>query len=465
MSEIFVSADEFRRQSDAAQSVRERFAAMGRQPLVYAETYGCQQNEADTERLLGLAELCGYTVTDSAENADLVLVNTCAIREHAELKVFSKTGGFKKLKEKNPDMLVMLCGCMAQEAHVAEKIKNSYPYVDVVFGTDMNHRLPELILRCLTGGKRSFEINSLPHGDFGVICEDVPASRRSGYKAWVSIMYGCNNFCTYCIVPYVRGRERSRRPEDVLREVSELAAAGYRDITLLGQNVNSYDGGISFPELLKKCSEVDGDFLVRFMTSHPKDASRELVDVMASSDKIARHFHLPVQSGSNRVLSAMNRKYTREQYLEKAMYIKEKLPFAALTTDIICGFPGETEAEFEETVSLVREVGFDMLYSFIYSPRRGTVAEKMPDHIPHEEQVRRFEYLISVQNEMSLKANEKYVGKTLRLLSDGDDGDKHTARSSQNKIVTLDKAVPAGQFVTAEITAAHPFTLEAKIII
>lgn len=464
MIDIFVPEAQIAAQKQIAEKLRDRFALLGISPKVYAETYGCQQNEADTERLLGIAAECGYTVTDSVDNADLVLINTCAIREHAELKVFSKTGGLKKLKEKNPGMIVMLCGCMAQEAHVGEKIKKSYPYVDVVFGTDMNHRLPELIYNRINGGGRSFCVNELPHNDFGVICEDMPTARRSDYKAWVSIMYGCNNYCTYCIVPYVRGRERSRRPEDVLSEIRQLADAGYKDITLLGQNVNSYDGGMSFPELLKKASEIDGDFLLRFMTSHPKDASKELIDVMASTDKIARHFHLPVQSGSNRVLSAMNRKYTREQYIEKALYIKEKLPFASLTTDIICGFPGETEEEFEETVSLVKEVGFDMLYSFIYSPRRGTVAEKLPGRIPHEEQVRRFERLIAAQNDMSLAANQKYVGKTLRLLSDGFDGEKNVARSSQNKIVALDRAVPAGSFVTAEITAAHPFTLEAKIL-
>lgn len=464
MSEIFVTDDQKEYQRRAADKVRAHFAALGKTPLVYAETYGCQQNEADTEALLGLAAECGYAATDTAENADLVLVNTCAIREHAELKVFSKTGGLKKIKEKNPDMIVMLCGCMAQEPHVGEKIKKSYPYVDVVFGTDKNHRLPELILDRLSGGDRNFCVSDLPHGEFGVICENTPVTRRSSYKAWVSIMYGCNNYCTYCIVPYVRGRERSRRPEDVLDEIKRLADAGYKDITLLGQNVNSYDGGISFPELLRRASGIDGDFLLRFMTSHPKDASKELVDVMASSPKIARHFHLPVQSGSTRVLNAMNRRYTREQYLEKARYIKEKIPDAALTTDIICGFPGETEEEFDETVSLVREVGFDMLYCFIYSPRRGTAAEKMPGRIPHDEQVRRFERLTAAQNEMSLKANEKYVGKTLRLLSDGDEDGKHTARSSQNKIVTLDRFVPAGTFFDAEITAFHPFTLEGKVL-
>ncbi len=465
MSEIFVSSDKTEIQNGYAQKIKSRFESKGISPRVYAETYGCQQNEADTERLLGLALDCGYTVTDSLENADLVLINTCAIREHAELKVFSKTGGIKKLKEQKPDMLVMLCGCMAQEAHVCEKIKKSYPYVDVVFGTDMNYRLPELIYNRLSGGKRNFAVNSLPHSEFGVICESQSVVRKSSYKAWVSIMYGCDNYCTYCIVPYVRGRERSRKPESILDEVKRLADDGYKDITLLGQNVNSYNGGISFAELLYKCSQINGDFNLRFMTSHPKDASKELVDVMASSDKIAPHFHLPVQSGSNRILAEMNRKYTREQYLEKAFYIKEKIPFVSLTTDIICGFPTETEAEFEETVSLVREVGFDMIYSFIYSPRRGTVAEKKEGRISHTEQVKRFERLMAVQNEMSLKANEKFMGKTLRVLSDGVIDGKPTARTAHNKIVITDRPVCAGEFANVEITSAHPFTLEGKIII
>lgn len=392
MSEIFVTDDQKEYQRRAADKVRAHFAALGKTPLVYAETYGCQQNEADTEALLGLAAECGYAATDTAENADLVLVNTCAIREHAELKVFSKTGGLKKIKEKNPDMIVMLCGCMAQEPHVGEKIKKSYPYVDVVFGTDKNHRLPELILDRLSGGDRNFCVSDLPHGEFGVICENTPVTRRSSYKAWVSIMYGCNNYCTYCIVPYVRGRERSRRPEDVLDEIKRLADAGYKDITLLGQNVNSYDGGISFPELLRRASGIDGDFLLRFMTSHPKDASKELVDVMASSPKIARHFHLPVQSGSTRVLNAMNRRYTREQYLEKARYIKEKIPDAALTTDIICGFPGETEEEFLQSLEFIRRCGFAHMHIFPYSRREGTPAAAMPEQVPKavkEERARR----------------------------------------------------------------------------
>ncbi len=449
----------------AALKVKEIVTANGRTPLVYTETYGCQQNEADTEALLGIAKACGYTPTDSQRDADLVIINTCAIREHAELKAFSKTGFYKKLKEKKPDMLVVLCGCMAQQSHVAQKVKESYPYVDIVFGTDQGYRLASHIYSKLTSKKRGFYVSDLPHNEFGVICENMPISRKSAYKAWVSVMYGCNNYCTYCVVPYVRGRERSRTPEAVIFDVERLVSEGYKDITLLGQNVNSYDGGMPFHKLLQKCSEIKGDFLLRFMTSHPKDASKELIDVMAQSEKIAKHFHLPVQSGSSRVLDAMNRRYTREQYLEKAFYIKEKMPDAAITSDIICGFPGETEAEFQETLSLVDQVKFDMIYAFIYSSRKGTVAEKMAGHIDHEEQVRRFEALSALQNQISLGINQKYVGKTLRLLSDGVISGKPTARSTQNKIVTLDAPVAAGKFITAQITEAHPYNLEGKIIV
>ena len=457
---VLVSAEETARQKEYMDKVRALHEQRTTKPLAYVHTYGCQQNVADGERLMGMLREMGCEFTDDTKRADIVLMNTCAIRENAEKTVYGMLGQLTHTKAANPDQIICLCGCMAQQPRVAEKVKTSYRHVDLVLGPQAEWRFPELLYRAYTERGRVFSIDDEP----GRIAEDIPVYRVGGVSAWVSIMYGCNNFCSYCIVPYVRGRERSREPEQIVREVRELVAAGYKEITLLGQNVNSYDGGISFPELLRRASGIDGDFLLRFMTSHPKDASKELVDVMASSPKIARHFHLPVQSGSTRVLNAMNRRYTREQYLEKARYIKEKIPDAALTTDIICGFPGETEEEFDETVSLVREVGFDMLYCFIYSPRRGTAAEKMPGRIPHDEQVRRFELLTAAQNEMSLKANEKYVGKTLRLLSDGDDDGKHTARSSQNKIVTLDRFVPAGTFFDAEITASHPFTLEGKVL-
>lgn len=457
--EIFVSQEEIAKQRLIASSLKADFEKQGRHPRAFIQTYGCQQNEADSEKLMGLCALCGYTKTDTEKDADLIIVNTCAIREHAELRTLSRTGGYKKLKEENPYLLIMFCGCMAQEEHIRKKLKTSYPYVDAVFGTDENHRLPEMIKAASESKKRLSFINDLPHNEFGVIAEDIPAFRGSSYKAWVSIMYGCNNYCTYCVVPYVRGRERSRLSSDILAETNDLISNGYRDITLLGQNVNSYKGDVSFPELLRRVASADGDYWVRFMTSHPKDASRELVDVMASSEHIAPHFHLPVQSGSTRILEKMNRRYTREQYLEKVAYIREKLPDAAITTDIICGFPGETEEDFLETLSLVKEVGYDMIYTFIYSPRPGTVAEKMQDRISHEENVRRFTLISDTENEIALSRNQALVGKKIKVLSEGG----KTGRSGQNKPVCFDKDVPAGTFVDVEITEAHPYGLDGII--
>lgn len=458
--EVFVPNSEIEKQYQIAVKVKAIFENMGIAPKIYTETYGCQQNEADTEKLVGLAEKCGYIRTDSAEKADLIIVNTCAIREHAELRTLSRTGGYRKLKAQNPKLLIMFCGCMAQEEHIRRKIRRSYPYIDAIFGTDANHRLPEIILDSMNSSKRLSFVSDLPHNEFGVIAENIPSSRTSAYKAWLSVMYGCNNYCTYCIVPYVRGRERSRDDKNVIAEARELVANGYKDITLLGQNVNSYSGNISFPQLLNEVASIDGDYWVRFMTSHPKDASKELVDVMASNERIAKHFHLPVQSGSSEVLRRMNRRYTREQYLEKAAYIREKLPDAALTTDIICGFPGETEQQFEETLSLVKQVKYDMIYTFIYSPRAGTVAAEMENQIAREEQVRRFTLLSQTQNDIALEVNEKYVGKTVKVLSEGN----KTGRTEQNKLVSLDKDIPEGVFIKAEIISAHPYTLDGKVI-
>ena len=457
--EIFVSQEEIARQKSIAASVKARFASRAFPPRVFARTYGCQQNEADTEKLLGLALLCGYEKTATPENADLIIVNTCAIREHAEKRTFSCTGSYKKLKEQNPDLVIMFCGCMAQEKGVVEKIKRSYPYIDAVFGTDSNHRLPELIMRALDTPKRFYAVNELPHNEFGVIAENIPSVRASAYKAWVSVMYGCNNYCTYCIVPYVRGRERSRKPEDVITEVSSLVEAGYKDITLLGQNVNSYDGGVSFARLLERCASFGGEYRMRFMTSHPKDASRELVDVMAQNANIAKHFHLPVQSGSDRVLAAMNRRYTRAQYMEKLAYIREKMPDITLTSDIICGFPGETEEDFEQTCSLIREAEFDMIYSFIYSPRPGTPAAERADQIPYEEKLRRFEKLSKLQLDITIKRNERHIGKTLRVLSEGEG----IGRSEGGTMVDFKADIPAGEFVNVKITAAHPANLEGTV--
>ena len=307
--------------------------------------------------------------------------------------------------------------------------------------------------------KRFYAVNELPHNEFGVIAEDIPSVRASAYKAWVSVMYGCNNYCTYCIVPYVRGRERSRKPEDVINEVRSLVDSGYKDITLLGQNVNSYDGGVSFAELLERCASLGGEYRMRFMTSHPKDASRGLVDVMAQNANIAKHFHLPVQSGSDKVLSAINRRYTRAQYMEKLAYIREKMPDITLTSDIICGFPGETEEDFEQTCSLIREAEFDMIYSFIYSPRPGTPAAERADQIPYEEKLRRFEKLCRIQLDITVKRNERHIGKILRVLSEGEGA----GRSEGGTIVDFKANIPAGEFVNVKITAAHPANLEGTV--
>ena len=402
---------------------------------------------------------CGYTPTEELSDADIVILNTCAIREHAEQRVLGVIGSMKKEKEKRPSMLIGMCGCMAQEQHRRELLQKSYPFVDFLFGTDMHHRVPEIVRNALNSRKQKQYVTDAPHCEFGVITEGMPVHRDSDYKARVSVMYGCNNFCSYCIVPYVRGHERSRASGDVLAEVGALVDGGFKDIMLLGQNVNSYSGDMTFPELLAACASFDGEYLVRFMTSHPKDASPELVRVMAEYPRVARHFHLPFQSGNDRILHAMNRKYNRAQYLEKAMRIKELLPDAAITSDVIVGFPTETEREFLDTVDLVREVGFDMLYTFIYSPRKGTVAEKMDGRIPHEEQVRRFQYLSDVQDAIAQTKNDAYVGKTLRVLSDGN----FVGRSSQNKIVAFDKDVPAGQFANVLIKEAKQYKLSGEL--
>ena len=460
--EIFVSPAESARQYGFTEKVRGIIKEKYGDPKVFVITYGCQQNEADSERLLGIALECGYSRAEKAEDADLIIINTCAIREHAEKKALSGAGSFKKLKEARGDRVLAVCGCMPQQEYRADQIDKSYPYVDLVFGTDRGHLLAEMLYEVLISGKRRRFVSDLPHDRLGVIAEDMPVCRESSYKAWVSVMYGCNNFCTYCIVPSVRGRERSRDPERIIDEVKSLVSGGCRDITLLGQNVNSYSGGIGFPELLDKLARIDGDFRLRFMTSHPKDASDRLTDVMAAHpEKIARHFHLPAQSGSDRILKAMNRRYTREKYMGIVKKIREKLPDAAITTDIICGFPGETDADFEDTVSLIREVGFDMIYTFVYSPRPGTAAAEMPDQIPHEIKVSRFSRLADIQNGISAGINERCVGKTFRVLSDGDG----TGRSSQNKIISYDKVLPAGVFADVKITEAQAYALKGTIIL
>lgn len=436
-------------------------------PLAHVHSYGCQQNVADGEKIKGILARCGYGFTDSASEADLILYNTCAVRENAEDRVFGNVGALKKLKRQNPGLIIGLCGCMMQQPHIAEKIKQSYPYVDLVFGTHALHLLPELLCRVLHEKKRVFETAE----GSGEIIEGLPVRRDGGIKAWLPIMQGCDNFCSYCVVPYVRGREHSRLPEQVLRDVRELSEQGYKEITLLGQNVNSYGKGlpeeISFAGLLREIEKIPGDFRVRFMTSHPKDCTHELIDVMAESSKLCPYLHLPVQSGSDRVLAAMNRRYDRERYLELVRYAREKIPGLTLSSDIIVGFPGETYDEFCETLSLLRQVRYDFLFTFIYSPRTGTRAASMEDPVPAEEKSRWFRELLALQEEIGAGRNEALVGKTLRVLAEGEgkSGPGYLTGKSPGNI-TVEFAAPRkliGRFADVKITRSLHWALLGEL--
>mgnify|MGYP004531516433 FL=1 len=436
----------------------------GRIPSAYVETYGCQQNEADSEKLRGYLTQSGYTIIQQAEGADVVVMNTCAIREHAEQRVFGNLGALTHTKRRHPEQKIFLCGCMAGETKVSQRIRQSYPHVDGVFSTHHLWQFPEILYNVLTQKKRQFYVADEP----GSIAEGIPQVRDSQLKAWVSIMYGCNNFCTYCIVPYVRGRERSRQPEDILRECRELIAAGCKDITLLGQNVNSYgkdlEGGMDFADLLAAIAQLPGEFLIRFMTSHPRDAGKKLFDTMAAYPKIARQLHLPFQSGSSRVLQAMNRHYDREKYLEAVNYAKSVMPDLVLTSDVIVGFPGETEEEFEETISLIQQVHYDALFTFIFSPRTGTPAASMDDPTPKEEKNRRFDRLCAVQNAISEQIHQTYIGKTLRCLVDGQDKALLTARTEGGRLVRFAGCSSLiGTFQNITITGATTWSLTGDL--
>ena len=459
-----ISAEALQQQFSFCSQINEYWRSRGLTPAAYVETYGCQQNEADSERIRGLLVESGYAITDSAEGADVVVMNTCAIREHAEQRVFGNLGALTHTKRRHPSQKIFLCGCMAGQEQVVARIKKSYPHVDGVFSTHHLWQFPQLLHRVLTTGKRTYFTQDEP----GSIAEGLPQQRDSKLKAWVSIMYGCNNFCTYCIVPYVRGRERSRKAEDILKECRELIESGVKDITLLGQNVNSYgkdlEEGLDFSDLLAMIARIPGDFRIRFMTSHPKDASKKLFDTMAASPKIAKQLHLPFQSGSSRVLKAMNRHYDREKYLEAVRYAKSVMPDLVLTSDVIVGFPGETEAEFEETISLIREVRYDSLFTFIFSPRAGTPAASMEDPTPKEEKNRRFDRLCAVQNAISEEIHNSYIGKTLLCLIDGTDKDLLTARTEGGRLIRF--AGPAsliGTFAPITVTGATTWSLSGEL--
>ncbi len=452
----------------AREILKQRKLQKGSELKAFIATFGCQQNEADSERLMGTAKLLGYIQAEAIEEADLIIFNTCAVRQHAELKALSKTGQIKHLKQKNPDLLVGLWGCMVTQEHRKEDIKHRYPYVDFVAGTNMLHRLSEIICDVLVHKRRRFYVDDTPHA----IVEGVEVSRQNDIKANLSIMYGCDNFCTYCVVPFVRGRERSRLPENVINEAKEIIEGGYKEITLLGQNVNSYgknlplENSMNFARLLDNICSIEGDFRVRFMTSHPKDASDELIETMARNPKAAKHFHLPMQAGNNEILKRMNRHYTRESFYELAMKIKEKMPGVTLTTDIICGFPGETEKQFADTLDMVEKIGFDSIFSFIFSPRVGTKAAEMEDIVPYEEKTKWFSELTKLQGEISDKINSSYVGKRLTVLGDGKtEAGIALARSEGNKIIRVetDKDI-YGKFAEVIIDRAEPCGLYAKLV-
>ena len=459
-----ISQEQLRQQFAYCDKIASLWAAAGRVPTAYVETYGCQQNEADSEKLRGYLAQSGYTIVHEAEGADVVVMNTCAIREHAEQRVFGNLGALTHTKRRHPEQKIFLCGCMAGETKVSDRIKKSFPHVDGVFSTHHLWQFPEILHNVLTRKKRQFYIADEP----GSIAEGIPQVRDDTLKAWVSIMYGCNNFCTYCIVPYVRGRERSRQPEDILAECRKVIAAGAREITLLGQNVNSYGKdlklGMDFADLLAAIAEIDGDFLIRFMTSHPRDASKKLFDTMAKYPKIAKQLHLPFQSGSSRVLKAMNRHYDRETYLEKVNYAKSVMPDLVLTSDVIVGFPGETEEEFEETLSLIEAVRYDSLFTFIFSPRTGTPAASMEDPTPKEEKNRRFDKLCALQNAISVEIHNSYIGKTLRCLVDGRDKEMLTARTEGGRLVRFQGSdCLIGTYRDITVTGATTWSLTGEL--
>ena len=453
-------------------------AKNGARPGVFVHTFGCQQNEADSERYVGMAVKAGYEYTDDPKKAYLIIFNTCAVREHAELKALSLVGQLKHLKAENPELIVCVCGCMVAQEHRLNDIKNKYPYVDLLLGATSQQKFPEYLYSVFVrrANKRERKKRMFYPDTDAILTEGLPVRRDSAYSAWVSIMYGCNNFCTYCVVPYVRGRERSRDKSEILSEIKGLVGAGYKEITLLGQNVNSYRGGgegYDFADLLSDICKIKGDYLIRFMTSHPKDASHKLIDVMAensqpdSAPRVARHFHLPLQAGSDRVLKAMNRRYDTEKYLETVSYMRQKMPDIAITTDIIVGFPGEDEEDFSHTLEMLEKVRFDALFSFIYSKRRGTPAAEM-EQVPDKVKTERFARLLEVQNRISLEKNRDYIGSEQRVLVEGiskTNPDMMTGRNEKGRLIHF--AGPTslnGSFVKVKVISADTYSINGELL-
>ena len=438
--------------------IREK--ELGRKLTFFDQTFGCQMNFKDSEKLNGILEEIGYVPAES-EDADFVYYNTCTVRENANVRVYGRLGTLKTYKKKNPDMVIAMCGCMMQEEEEAQKVRDVYKFVDIVFGTHNIFKLAELLFECLDSKRRVFDVWEKTD----LIIEDLPRDRKFSFKAGVNIMFGCNNFCSYCIVPYVRGRERSRKPQDIVAEVEKLAKEGVVEIMLLGQNVNSYgknlEEPVTFAELLRMVEQVDGIERIRFMTSHPKDLSDELIEVMASSKKICRHLHLPVQSGSSRLLKLMNRKYTKEQYLSLVDKLRAAMPDLAITTDIIVGFPGETEEDFQETLDIVRKAEYDSAFTFIYSKRSGTPAAKMEGQVPDDVVHERFDRLLKVVGEVAKEKNKRLEGRTELVLAeeiDEKDATMITGRLSNNNVVHF-KADPSviGKIVPVVLEEAKGF--------
>lgn len=430
----------------------------------YILTMGCQLNENDSEKLIGIMEEMGYSKSEDIKNADLYVINTCCVRENAEEKLFGKLGELKKIKE-NKNIIISIGGCMMQEEHITEKIKKSYPFVDIVFGTHTLHKFPEDLYIAITKNKKVKDVIDID----GEIYEGLPVKRSSNKQASVIIMYGCNNFCSYCIVPYVRGRERSRKPEDILNEIKELAKEGYREITLLGQNVNSYKGGenYNFANLLEDVDKIEGIEVIRFVSPHPKDFTDDVIDVISKSKKISRLIHVPLQSGSTNVLKEMNRKYTKEQYLDLIKRIRDKIPDVVFSTDIIVGFPGETEEDFEDTIDVVKQVNFEQIFMFIYSRRVGTRADKMENQIPEEIKHKRFDRLKQVFEESVEENNKKYVGTTQKILVEGhskNNKDMLTGRTDTNKVVIFEGPEELiGKIINIKIVSEHKWYLKGEV--
>ena len=450
--------------ADVAEIMKIR--AISGAPKAFVRTYGCQQNVADGEKIKGMLSDMGFVFTEEEIEADFIIFNTCAIREHAEDRVYGNIGALKNIKRKNPSVIIAVCGCMMEQEHVAERIRKSFPFVNIVFGTHVIHKLPEMIYTAIVDSKRVF----VRGNESKVIYEGLPVRRDGKSRAWVTVMYGCDNFCSYCIVPYVRGREKSRKSDDIYNEFKSLVDEGYKEITLLGQNVNSYGKGleedINFAKLLKRLDAIEGDYRIRFMTSHPKDASKELFDTIAASKHICHHIHLPFQSGNDRVLKEMNRRYDRAKYLSLIEYAKSIMPDLSLTSDIIVGFPGETYEEFCDTLSLIEEVKFTSLFTFIFSSRHGTKAETMPDPVPYEEKSKWFTELLKVQERIAAERCASMVGNEERVLVEeiNEKTGLLSGRTESSIIVEFPgDASLVGEYTDVVITEARNWILRGRI--